>query len=104
MTEEHDIHDIAAELSEAHKTIKRLEAKIISLMAGDKALEISRLTAKANSMDSRCKTLAANNSELLSKLAYYNTLLGKIRKLLNVERNDMIETAIIGYDSRDPYN
>lgn len=82
------------EFNEAHKEITRLEGVIESLKKNDLAKELEIQHGKFKALSGRNHQLNVTNAELEKLCKYRGGLLERVRKLLNVEKDREIMSAI----------
>lgn len=86
--------DIAAELEDADRRIRELEAENASLRADDAGAEIRRLSAKCAQLNATNMGLQRTITELRGQAERQGKVLSKARKALRVEKDSQIVPAI----------
>lgn len=89
--DEIDLAQLASELQKENEAYQR---KIASIESDDLAAEVVRLNTQLDQLNGRLQGEITTRNEAQKQAKYYADLLGKIRKILNVETNKEILTKL----------
>ena len=92
--EDDDSTDLAQLASDLQKENEAYQRQIASIQSDDLAAEVVRLNTQLDQLNGRLQGEITTRNEAQKQAKYYADLLGKIRKVLNVETNKEILTKL----------